>query len=77
MALVLRQFSADFPWLAKNGFGPSVKAERWNGRHAMFGCAGNAHPVEREVWVGIRRVEGEQERMDAWVSCAICIECGG
>jgi len=33
----MSQFSADFPWLAKNGFGPSVKAERWNGRHAMFG----------------------------------------
>jgi len=31
------QFGADYPWLAKNGFGPSVKAERWNGRHAMFG----------------------------------------
>lgn len=31
------QFAAEFPWLAKNGFGPSVKAERWNGRHAMFG----------------------------------------
>lgn len=31
------QFSAEFPWLAKYGFGPSVKAERWNGRHAMFG----------------------------------------
>ena len=30
-------FQADFPWLAKYGFGPSVKAERWNGRHAMFG----------------------------------------
>lgn len=41
------QFSADFPWLAKYGFGPSVKAERWNGRHAMFGwffilCTGYA-----------------------------------
>jgi len=33
------QFAADFPWLAKYGFGPSVKAERWNGRHAMFGWA--------------------------------------
>merc|ERR1712050_606493 len=33
----MNQFAADFPWLAKNGFGPSVKAERWNGRHAMFG----------------------------------------
>merc|ERR1719313_1381075 len=31
------QFAADYPWLAKYGFGPSVKAERWNGRHAMFG----------------------------------------
>merc|ERR1719487_2122449 len=30
-------FKADFPWLAKYGFGPTVKAERWNGRHAMFG----------------------------------------
>jgi len=27
------------PWFAKFGFGPSVKAERWNGRHAMFGWA--------------------------------------
>merc|ERR1712228_963824 len=31
------KFAAEFPWLAKYGFGPSVKAERWNGRHAMFG----------------------------------------
>jgi len=33
----MTQFKADYPWLAKYGFGPSVKAERWNGRHAMFG----------------------------------------
>ena len=33
----MSQFKADYPWLAKYGFGPSVKAERWNGRHAMFG----------------------------------------
>jgi hypothetical protein len=33
----VNQFKADYPWLAKYGFGPSVKAERWNGRHAMFG----------------------------------------
>ena len=33
----MTQFKSDFPWLAKYGFGPSVKAERWNGRHAMFG----------------------------------------
>merc|ERR1719197_344871 len=32
-------FKNDFPWLAKYGFGPSVKSERWNGRHAMFGWA--------------------------------------
>merc|ERR1719161_704437 len=30
-------FKADYPWMAKYGFGPTVKAERWNGRHAMFG----------------------------------------
>merc|ERR1719331_1475697 len=33
----MASFKADYPWLAKYGFGPSVKAERWNGRHAMFG----------------------------------------
>jgi len=33
----MSQFKDDYPWLAKYGFGPSVKAERWNGRHAMFG----------------------------------------
>jgi len=31
------QFTTEYPWLTKYGFGPSVKAERWNGRHAMFG----------------------------------------
>ena len=33
----MADFKADFPWLSKYGFGPTVKAERWNGRHAMFG----------------------------------------
>jgi len=33
----MKQFAADYPWLAKYGFGPTTKAERWNGRHAMFG----------------------------------------
>ena len=37
------EFAADFPWLAKYGFGPSVKAERWNGRHAMFGWLSLIH----------------------------------
>ena len=36
-AALRAQFKADYPWLAKYGFGPTVKAERWNGRHAMFG----------------------------------------
>ena len=33
----MANFEAEFPWLAKYGFRPTVKAERWNGRHAMFG----------------------------------------
>ena len=33
----MASFKADYPFLAKYGFGPTVKAERWNGRHAMFG----------------------------------------
>lgn len=33
------QFAAEFPEYAKYGWGPSAKAERWNGRHAMFGWA--------------------------------------
>merc|ERR1719199_39415 len=33
----MSNFKSDYPWLAKYGFGPTVKAERWNGRHAMFG----------------------------------------
>merc|ERR1719182_455591 len=32
-------FKSDYPFLAKYGFGLSVKSERWNGRHAMFGWA--------------------------------------
>jgi hypothetical protein len=33
----MKTYEAENPWMAKFGFGPSVKAERWNGRHAMFG----------------------------------------
>jgi hypothetical protein len=36
---IMEGFKNDFPWLAKYGFGPTVKSERWNGRHAMFGWA--------------------------------------
>merc|ERR1712078_377905 len=32
-------FKKTFPLLAKFGFGPTTKSERWNGRHAMFGWA--------------------------------------
>ena len=31
------KFKSDFPFLAEYGWGPSTKAERWNGRHAMAG----------------------------------------
>lgn len=30
-------WNSQFPQFAKWGFGPSVQAEKWNGRHAMFG----------------------------------------
>jgi hypothetical protein len=30
-------FDSQFPQFAKWGWGPSVHAEKWNGRHAMFG----------------------------------------
>lgn len=31
------EFSKEFPEYSKYGWGPTAKAERWNGRHAMFG----------------------------------------
>jgi len=31
------KFAEDFPGFAKWGWGPTVHAEKWNGRHAMFG----------------------------------------
>lgn len=31
------EFKQDYPQFAKFGWGATVKAERWNGRHAMFG----------------------------------------
>lgn len=30
-------YKSDFPLFAERGWGATVKAERWNGRHAMFG----------------------------------------
>lgn len=31
------QWEEEYPDFAKWGWGPSVQAEKWNGRHAMFG----------------------------------------
>lgn len=33
----MEDFRQEYPLFAKFGWGASVKAERWNGRHAMFG----------------------------------------
>jgi len=33
----VKDWSEDYPQFAKWGWGPSVQAEVWNGRHAMFG----------------------------------------
>ncbi len=32
------EFNAKYPAVAARGLGPSTKAERWNGRHAMVGA---------------------------------------
>eukprot|EP00968_Pinguiococcus_pyrenoidosus_P026860 scaffold7340_cov266-Pinguiococcus_pyrenoidosus.AAC.26 len=31
------EFKSNFPNFYARGWGPTTKAERWNGRHAMFG----------------------------------------
>lgn len=33
----MADYKTEFPLFAERGWGASVKAERWNGRHAMFG----------------------------------------
>ena len=33
----VKQFSETYPAAYNKGWGPTAKAERWNGRHAMFG----------------------------------------
>ena len=33
----VKEFSDSYPQAYKRGWGPTTKAERWNGRHAMFG----------------------------------------
>lgn len=33
----MEEYKSEFPLFAERGWGATVKAERWNGRHAMFG----------------------------------------
>jgi len=33
----MTEWESEYPQFAKWGWGPSVQAEKWNGRHAMFG----------------------------------------
>ncbi|GMH54238.1 hypothetical protein TrST_g8875 [Triparma strigata] len=33
----MKEWNEEYPQFSKFGWGPSTKAERWNGRHAMFG----------------------------------------
>jgi hypothetical protein len=37
MANAVKEYADDFPELAARGLGITTNAERWNGRHAMFG----------------------------------------
>jgi len=68
-------FKTDYPGFAAKGWGPSAKAERWNGRHAMFGwffiiCTGYAQAhnlipdaataLDVNVWGGLSRVSGAE-----------------
>lgn len=73
MNAAMDKFKADYPGFAAKGWGPSVKAERWNGRHAMFGWAmiiGTAQAqalgyipdptatLDLSVWGGLAQVGG-------------------
>ena len=33
----VKDWAAEYPAIYNVGWGPTTKAERWNGRHAMFG----------------------------------------
>ena len=33
----VKEWAAEYPAIYNVGWGPTTKAERWNGRHAMFG----------------------------------------
>jgi hypothetical protein len=69
----MQKWAAENPDFAKYGWGPSVNAEKWNGRHAMFGwvviCASAyAHghnlipngdlPLDVKEWGGLARTMG-------------------
>eukprot|EP00588_Corethron_pennatum_P006221 CAMPEP_0194297894 /NCGR_PEP_ID=MMETSP0169-20130528/59863_1 /TAXON_ID=218684 /ORGANISM="Corethron pennatum, Strain L29A3" /LENGTH=226 /DNA_ID=CAMNT_0039047819 /DNA_START=638 /DNA_END=1318 /DNA_ORIENTATION=- len=68
------EWNAEYPKFAKYGWGPSTKAERWNGRHAMFGwviiCASayahgnnlipNANlPLDLKEWGTLATISGK------------------
>jgi hypothetical protein len=40
----MADWNQQFPQFAKYGWGPSVQAEKWNGRHAM--CEFNSRQLE-------------------------------
>jgi len=67
------KFQGDYPNFSAKGWGPSTKAERWNGRHAMFGWAfiiGTAHAqatgllpdpatmLDMKTWGGLAQIGG-------------------
>lgn len=66
----MKDFKDDYPEFAKLGWGATVKAERWNGRHAMFGllaivltgyCKGHgllpdATPLDLAAWGTLARL---------------------
>ena len=63
----MEEYKRDYPEFAKKGWGATVKAEVWNGRHAMVGlliilitgyCKGHnllppATPLDTSVWGGL------------------------
>jgi len=68
-------FKSDYPNFAARGWGPSAKAERWNGRHAMFGwffiiCTGYAQahnlipnptqPLDLKEWGTLATISGKE-----------------
>lgn len=70
----MEKFKNEYPEFAAKGWGPSAKAERWNGRHAMFGwffiiCTGYAQahglipnadqPLDLKEWGTLATISGK------------------